>query len=307
MRNRMFTTNPEQQHHSVLAKSLARPQVTSRLRKFIALFFLSLFLVWFILLALATTTSSIGKRFVQEKRSLLRLTENKRSTSSNTATTTTTLTPFGNVFLAANFYNSESIVVHLLPEILRFARMLQASSEHEVFVSLQENGSTDRTSQMLLDFQKQLEQHNISHFVATSNVDWRDYCKESGIWASPDDGKPPECTASSEVCPRPLSLRKCDHSIRIPIMATLRNKALEPLSKWKEERRRKGKNQRDMKRQKQRQKQRTNEDTAVLFVNDVLTTAEDMLVLMNGKGTYDMMCGMVSRFFSSFFCKTFDC
>ena len=102
-----------------------------------------------------------------------------------------------------------------------------------------------------------------------------------------------------------MSLRKCDHSIRIPIMATLRNRALMPLSKWKEEMKEKTtkenqENQEEEKEEKRKTKRRRkkkkkkNSDTAILFINDVLATAEDMFTLMNGKENYDMMCGVVS-------------
>ena len=67
-----------------------------------------------------------------------------------------TLTPFGNVFVAANFFNSENVLIYLLPEILRFVQLLHVSKKHNVFVSLQENGSNDRTSAMMLEFEKEL-------------------------------------------------------------------------------------------------------------------------------------------------------
>ena len=64
-------------------------------------------------------------------------------------------------------------------------------------------------------------------------------------------------------------------------MATIRNKALLPLKQWKQE---------------QENLPTVNGDqqpqhTSVLFVNDVRTTAEDMLRLIGGKNSYDMMCG----------------
>jgi hypothetical protein len=64
-------------------------------------------------------------------------------------------------------------------------------------------------------------------------------------------------------------------------MATIRNKALLPLKQWKQEQ----ENLPTMNGDQQPQ------HTSVLFVNDVRTTAEDMLRLIGGKNSYDMMCG----------------
>ena len=95
-------------------------------------------------------------------------------------------------------------------------------------------------------------------------------------------------------------------------MATLRNRALMPLSKWKEEMKEKmtkenqekqenQENPEEEKRRKRGRRKKKNSDTAVLFINDVLATTEDMLTLMNGKEKYDMMCGVVSPM-TCFFC-----
>ena len=69
---------------------------------------------------------------------------------------TSQLVPFRNVFVTANFYNSENILKNLLPEISRFAATLHASKRHRVFVALQENGSRDRTAKMLHAFGDEL-------------------------------------------------------------------------------------------------------------------------------------------------------
>jgi len=153
----------------------------------------------------------------------------------------TELSPFRNIYIAANFYNSEDILHQLLPEIGRVAATLHASKHHHVFVSLQENGSTDKTGEMLRDFGKQLNLVGIANKMVTTKIDddgdWRKYCIESQIWESPswDTSLPKECYANGEVCRPPTSLRKCEHGIRIPVMATIRNKAMASLSTWKKE------------------------------------------------------------------------
>ena len=162
--------------------SLVRPFSCS-IRAILTRFFLvllTLLVLWLCLLALAKPPSrSTTRFFAQEKRTLLRLDESRRhpitnnddnniDTGINTDAAIAagagggatindiTLTPFGNVFVAANFFNSENVLIYLLPEILRFVKLLHISKKHNVFVSLQENGSNDRTSVMMLEFEKEL-------------------------------------------------------------------------------------------------------------------------------------------------------
>jgi len=162
--------------------SLVRPfscSIKAILTRFF-LILLTLSVLWLCLLALAKPPSrSTTRFFAQEKRTLLRLDESRRrpitnnddnniDTGINTDAAIAagagggatindiTLTPFGNVFVAANFFNSENVLIYLLPEILRFVKLLHISKKHNVFVSLQENGSNDRTSVMMLEFEKEL-------------------------------------------------------------------------------------------------------------------------------------------------------
>ena len=164
--------------------SLVRPfscSIKTILTRFF-LILLTLSVLWLCLLALAKPPSrSTTRFFAQEKRTLLRLDESRRrpitnndnnniDTGINTDAAIAgggsgaagatfndiTLTPFGNVFVAANFFNSENVLIYLLPEILRFVKLLHISKKHNVFVSLQENGSNDRTSVMMLEFEKEL-------------------------------------------------------------------------------------------------------------------------------------------------------
>ena len=197
---------------------------------------LTLSTAWLVLLLLATTifvpetynnqkytTVSLDSLLSSQTPTHLRSNANA-NTNTNTNTNTNKiqqnsadqpLLPFRNVFVAANFYNSEDILTTLLPQIGRFAATLHQSKHHQVFVSLQENGSRDSTAKILQAFGTQLNQAGIANKMLTTQPsdsgDWREYCKESGVWRVPswNTSLPPECATDSEVCRPPMSLRKC--------------------------------------------------------------------------------------------------
>jgi len=197
---------------------------------------LTLSTAWLVLLLLATTIfvpeTYNNQKYTTVSLDSLRSSQNpthlrsNANANANTNTNTNTnkiqqnsadqpLLPFRNVFVAANFYNSEDILTTLLPQIGRFAATLHQSKHHQVFVSLQENGSRDSTAKILQAFGTQLKQAGIANKMLTTQPsdsgDWREYCKESGVWRVPswNTSLPPECATDSEVCRPPMSLRKC--------------------------------------------------------------------------------------------------
>lgn len=192
---------------------------------------LTLSSAWLVLLLLATiflpeayNTQKYTTVSLDSLRSSQNPTHLRGNTNANTNTNTNKiqqssadqpLLPFRNVFVAANFYNSDDILTTLLPQIGRFAATLHQSKHHQVFVSLQENGSRDNTAKRLQAFGTQLNQAGIANKMLTTQPsdsgDWREYCKESGVWRVPswNTSLPPECATDSEVCRPPMSLRKC--------------------------------------------------------------------------------------------------
>ncbi|PVU94031.1 hypothetical protein BB561_002863 [Smittium simulii] len=65
-------------------------------------------------------------------------------------------------FIAANFYNNQDVLPHLLTELLSVIDFL---GNENVFVSIYENASSDYTRQILTTFELQLSQRKIEHKV----------------------------------------------------------------------------------------------------------------------------------------------
>ncbi|KAJ2460757.1 hypothetical protein GGF42_000640 [Coemansia sp. RSA 2424] len=95
------------------------------------------------------------------------------------------------VFVAANLYNSEKVLPNMAAQLLALADTL---GHNRLFVSIYENGSNDKTKEILHRLNETLEAQGIAHRIAT------------------DDTPKPE------------------HVHRIEYLAKLRNYALEPLN-----------------------------------------------------------------------------
>ncbi|KAJ2816134.1 hypothetical protein GGI24_005816, partial [Coemansia furcata] len=96
----------------------------------------------------------------------------------------------GPVFIAANLYNSENILPNMALQLLALADTLGHS---RVFISIYENGSKDKTKEILGQFNSTLNTLSIAHQIRTDEA------------------------------PRP------EHIHRIEYLANVRNLALEPL------------------------------------------------------------------------------
>lgn len=114
---------------------------------------------------------------------------------------------------AANYFNSEETVAAALPELVGLLKLIGTD---RVAMSVYENGSRDRTPQLLGALDAALNTLKIRRrIVADSHgADWKYLCPEAGI----------EC--ETEVCEQ---VRDCDAMVRIPIMAAIRNRALNPM------------------------------------------------------------------------------
>ncbi|KAJ1821553.1 hypothetical protein GGH91_001192 [Coemansia sp. RSA 2671] len=94
------------------------------------------------------------------------------------------------VFLAANLYNNEKVLPNMAAQLLELADTL---GHNRIFISIYENGSTDRTKEILRRFNETLNALGIAHKIVTDKT------------------------------PKPK------HIHRIEYLAKLRNYALEPL------------------------------------------------------------------------------
>ncbi|KAJ2888214.1 hypothetical protein IWW38_004982, partial [Coemansia aciculifera] len=94
------------------------------------------------------------------------------------------------IFVAANVYNSEAVLPNMVTQLLALADKL---GHDRVFVSIYENGSKDKTKEILRLFNATLDELGIGHSIIAENT------------------------------------TKPAHLHRIEYLAQLRNKALEPL------------------------------------------------------------------------------
>ncbi|KAI7863188.1 mannosyltransferase 1, partial [Spinellus fusiger] len=142
------------------------------------------------------------------------------------------------LFIAANLYNNEEILDHWTDQVSQLIAWVGAS---KVYVSIYENGrSTDRTKEMLGLYDQYLNESNIPHRII-------------------------------------MDITKKDETYRrVPMLAKLRNHALEPLL------------------------EQHPPPEKILFLNDIFFYASKAIQLINTKeGDYDAVCGM--DFFGEFY------
>lgn len=96
------------------------------------------------------------------------------------------------LFIAANLYNCESIVPHFNRELKRLAFVIGYSN---VYISIYENGSIDRTKEYLHDLQYELDALGVANRIV-------------------------------------MEPSEQDYARRIPYLAPLRNIVLEPMQEW---------------------------------------------------------------------------
>ncbi|KAL1928523.1 hypothetical protein VTP01DRAFT_2879 [Rhizomucor pusillus] len=139
------------------------------------------------------------------------------------------------IFVAANLRNNARILRNWIKQV---ELLVKWAGPSRVFVSIYENGSRDETKAILKEWEEQLSKKNIAHRIVTED-------------------------ASSIKGVR-----------RIPRLANIRNKALEPFEPGKYDR--------------------------LLFLNDISFRVEDAIELINtNQGDYDAACGM--DFFGQFY------
>lgn len=70
-----------------------------------------------------------------------------------------------NYFITANYFNSEDALKFTLPEIQRLLKTLQKG--HNVYISFFENGSTDKTAEILEEFKDLID---VPNTIITCNM-----------------------------------------------------------------------------------------------------------------------------------------
>jgi len=69
-------------------------------------------------------------------------------------------------FVAMNFFNNEAILPHFMEE---FFKLMEYLGKSNVFVSIYENGSEDRTKDLVEEFENRLQKEHIAHNVEISS------------------------------------------------------------------------------------------------------------------------------------------
>ncbi|KAK6530243.1 hypothetical protein TWF694_003607 [Orbilia ellipsospora] len=163
----------------------------------------------------------------------------------------------GRVFIAANHWISAKV---LKPYWINALLMLiQQLGPENVFVSIYENGSWDETPAMLRELDQELGRLGVSRRVLIEAITHREQVEEV---VKLGDDKPGWVMTS----------RGKKELRRIPMLAKLRNRLLEPLEEMKH----KGES-----------------FDKVVFLNDVVFTAEDVVRLLKTRGgNYAAACSM---------------
>ncbi|GBB97986.1 hypothetical protein RclHR1_03110018 [Rhizophagus clarus] len=137
------------------------------------------------------------------------------------------------IFIAANFYNNEDILSNFNEQLLELVQILGTEN---VYISIFENGSKDNTKLFLQILQSTLDAMDVANTIIIDDT------------------------------PKHYISR------RIPYLANLRNKVLEPLLK---------------------QAEKGNHFDKVLFFNDIIWRVSDILTLLKTNGySYDAACAM---------------
>ena len=159
----------------------------------------------------------------------------------------------GRVFITGIFWNNEAILRETLSPVL--LELVARLGPDNVYISIHESGSWDGTKEALDRLDADLEKRGVERTISTSNVTHADHIN------NPDK--------SSGWVDTPKGTRELR---RIPFLAKERNVALQPLAELAAQ---------------------GEHFDKVLFINDVVFSANDALTLLNtNQGTYAAACSM---------------
>ena len=145
-----------------------------------------------------------------------RLAGEAREAEARVLATTMAALPVKSYFVALNLFNNEAIMEQLQDQLLLLAEVL---GEDNIYVSVWENGSRDGTKAAMAELSAALTERGVRHKVVAGNSSWWDMCP---LLATP------ELRRACDACEF-VALRNCAESVRIPVMALIRNQALLPL------------------------------------------------------------------------------
>eukprot|EP00944_MAST-04C_sp_MAST-4C-sp1_P005877 g5877.t1 len=183
-------------------------------------------------------------------------------------------------FIAANFYNSESILSSFFIELMH---LIDSLGYDRCFVSIWENGSTDGTKNMLRNFEEHLNKLKVQNHIVTENASLIELCQQAGA----DECLTPHMFAHG--------VRDATASTRIAMMALFRNKPFEPLRQFYTAVREEapgmesgGSTVRDF-----FASDAALDQTKVLFFNDIYFAYQDIIKLIDtNKMDYDLACAL---------------
>ena len=183
-------------------------------------------------------------------------------------------------FIAANFYNSESILSSFFIELMY---LIDSLGHDRCFVSIWENGSTDGTKNMLRNFEEHLNKLKVQNHIVTENASLIELCQQAGA----DECLTPHMFAHG--------VRDATASTRIAMMALFRNKPFEPLRQFYTAVREEapgmesgGSTVRDF-----FASDAALDQTKVLFFNDIYFAYQDIIKLIDtNKMDYDLACAL---------------
>ncbi|KAJ3044039.1 hypothetical protein HK097_001588 [Rhizophlyctis rosea] len=130
------------------------------------------------------------------------------------------------LYIAANFYQNAPVLANFIHQVTRLGRLY---SPDKIYVSIYENGSTDGTKFKLGRLKEELRREGIKHRVVTD--------------------------------PKDASFKGIQGKSKVPYLAELRNKLLEPL--------------------KDKELAETMKEGYIVFLNDIFFDAEDILQLLH--------------------------
>jgi len=211
-----------------------------------------------------------------------------------------TLAASRSYYIAVNLFNNAAILPQFMDELLVLTAAL---GRDNVFVSVFENGSKDTTPALLVQLGERLRAAGVGHAIVSAPAGWRQFCDQI---VDVDDAA--ACAAAeSDV------LRDCPNTVRIPVMAAIRNMALLPLFNVTTlgaapavARRQAELGTGDGINAPPAARTRPSQDSVpqgahlglrhpvqLIFLNDVVLFAEDIVELVaTDGGAYDMACGM---------------
>jgi Cryptococcal mannosyltransferase 1 len=192
-------------------------------------------------------------------------------------------------YIASNLHNSELIIPNMNTELKKLHRLLKSLGSN-VYVSIYENGSTDKTKDLLLEMKSMMDDERIMYSLRAESISWKSFCSKVFDNTSSSGSElflyescmEADCRTQKDLLeqrPPPGDLNHCRVDLRIPIMAYLRELPIIPLREMIASGIHKG----------------YQKPMIIVYVNDVFFTSNDILRLLStnfGPSHYEFVCGL---------------